>query len=388
MIIRTFKLKIFHQNEIYALYQRIYDKYKCNSNSNNTYTNTDTNWDYISQETLRLPELKFPEQNVNEFRSYQTIYRFFFYLYKVEQGIVKASKCIEGLFRDVFVIVNKIINVIDIDKIHKVLYYQYIYKDEFVELIVGKVREGCQNSSLNGKENVKAKKFLVEEILTALDKDLNEEDMNEFIRDNSVDDICLKIQNVIKDKQEMNCELIDEPVFKLSDDNDNINIFDNLFVETQSNERNIIIHESDEEVNDNVNMNIHTCDINNNNNNSNANEIEKLKNLTNDELLTYIFNNNNNNSNNKTHNEGKSKKAKKRKNKNKQLQNKSNTNNNNNTINTNINSNNTLISQTEKEIINFKQNITNNSYNNCNIHKIKPLIHKQWINKISTSNNN
>ena len=383
MIIRTFKLKIFHQNEIYALYQRIYDKYKCNNNSNNNnYTNTDTNWDCINQETLRLPELKFPEQNVNEFRSYQTIYRFFFYLYKVEQGIVKASKCIESLFRDVFVIVNKIINIIDIDKIHKVLYYQYIYKDEFVELIVGKVREGCQNSSLNGKDNAKAKKFLVEEILTALDNDLNEEDMNVYIRDNNVDDICLKIQNVIKDKQEMNCELIDEPVFKLSDDNDNMNIFDNLFVETQSNERNIIIHESDEEGNNNVN-NINTCEINTNNNN--VNEIEKLKNLTNDELLTYIFNNNNNNSNsnNKTHNEGKSKKAKKRKNKNKQLQNKTNTNNNNDTININ-NAN----SQTEKEIINFKQNITNNSYNNCNIHKIKPLIHKQWINKISTSNNN
>ena len=384
MIIRTFKLKIFHQNEIYALYQRIYDKYKCNnnSNSNNNYTNADTNWDCINQETLRLPELKFPEQNVNEFRSYQTIYRFFFYLYKVEQGIVKASKCIEDLFRDVFVIVNKIINVIDIDKIHKVLYYQYIYKDEFVELIVGKVREGCQNSSLNGKDNTKTKKFLVEEILTALDNDLNEEDMNEFIKDNNVDDICLKIQNVIKDKQEMNCELIDEPVFKLSDDNNNINIFDNLFVETQSNERNIIIHESDEEGNDNVN-NINTSEITNNNN---VNEIEKLKNLTNDELLTYIFNNNNNNnsnSNNKPHNEGKSKKAKKRKNKNKQLQTKTNTNNNTNTINTN-NTN----SQTEKEIINFKQNITNNSYNNCNIHKIKPLIHKQWINKISTPNNN
>ena len=96
-------------------------------------------------------------------------------------------------------------------------------------------------------------------------------------------------------------------------------------------------------------------------------------------MLTYIFNNNNT----KTQNEGKSKKGKKRKNKNKQLQTKPIDNN--NSMN---NGTTTLLSQTEKEIINFKQNITNNSYNNCNIHKIKPLIHKQWINKISTSNNN
>ena len=367
-------MKIFHQNEIYALYQRIYDKYKCSNNSNdNNFTNVDTNWDCISQETLRLPELKFPEQNANEFRSYQTIYRFFFYLYKVEQGIVKASKCIEGLFRDVFVIVNKMICVIDVDKIHKVLYYQYIYKDEFVELIVGKVREGCQSSCWNGRENVKSKKFLVEEILTSLDRDLNEDDINSFMKESNVDDICLKIQNVIKNKQEMNCELIDEPVFKLSEDNDNMNIFDNLFVETQSNERNIIIHESDEEVNESVNLNTNTCET------TNVNEIEKLKHLSNDELLTYIFNNNNT----KTQNEGKSKKGKKRKNKNKQLQTKPIDNN--NSMN---NGTTTLLSQTEKEIINFKQNITNNSYNNCNIHKIKPLIHKQWINKISTPNNN
>lgn len=377
MIIRTFKLKIFHQNDIYALYQKIYDKYKTANDDDDCCAGVDANWDCISQETLRLPELKFPEQDdTNEFRSYyKTIYRLFFYLYKVEQGIIKASKCIEGIFRNVFDIVKKMICVIDIDKIHRVLYYQYIYKDEFVELIVGKIREGCQNSNRNVKDNVKSKKFLVEEILISFDKDLNEDDINIFIKEHNADEICLKIQNVIKEQQENNCELIDEPIFKLSDDNDNISIFDNLFIETQ-NEKNITINESNDNMNNNT-INTNTSEINK------INEIEKLKTLSNDELLTYIFNNNNTNNNNKTYNEGKSKKSKKRKNKNKQPQNKTNNDNNNNS-----NNNSTLLSQTEKEIINFKQNITNNSYNNCNIHKIKPLIHKHWINKISTSNNN